>query len=184
MVNPDFQAKPNKISPHFYSSKDFAGDSGGFTQVFVHQSTAPNACFKFLIDKCRMRLKSKKNNLKAAAIVHKCLSVSGKVYRMCVQWVWVVSSISSVPRAQACCHGYLCLRPAWIRKKPRFLERSWLRKHTRQRERGWGDERGGRRGRGRFWYMTWVRGQREDKVVERRKPGRGDEVRGGNVRSQ
>lgn len=32
--------------------------------------------------------------------------------------------------------------------------------------------------------MTWVRGQREDKVVERRKPGRGDEVRGGNVRSQ
>lgn len=47
----------------------------------------------------------------------------------------------SVPRAQDCCCGYLCLRPAWIRKRPRFLERSWLGRHTRQRERRWGAER-------------------------------------------
>lgn len=75
-------------------------------------------------------------------------------FRQGVQGVWVkrgegvmllIRWRSSVPRAQACCHGYLCLRPAWIRKRPRFLERSWLRRHTRQRERGWGEERSGRR---------------------------------------
>lgn len=31
-------------------------------------------------------------------------------------------------------HGYLCLLPVWIRKKPLFLDTSWLKRHTRHRE--------------------------------------------------
>lgn len=31
-------------------------------------------------------------------------------------------------------HGYLCLLPVWIRKKPLFLDTSWLKRHTRERE--------------------------------------------------
>lgn len=69
-------------------------------------------------------------------------------------WCYRFGHVLACPRAQARSRGYLCLRPAWIRKRPRFLERSWLRRHTGQREKGWGEGgQGVEEGMGR-WKRT------------------------------
>lgn len=78
------------------------------------------------------------------------LCVKGGVRVVVLIW-WLFC----VPRAQACGRWYLCLRPAWIRKRPRFLERSWLGRHTRQRERGWRE--GGEEDM-KSWDTTWEYG--------------------------
>lgn len=79
---------------------------------------------------------------KNTALIHKMVSVfrlSGLfVLKKEKDWCYWFGHFLACPRAQARSCGYLCLRPAWIRKRPRFLERSWLRRHTSQREKRWG----------------------------------------------
>lgn len=74
-------------------------------------------------------------------------------------WCYRFGHVLACPRAQARSRGYLCLRPAWIRKRPRFLERSWLRRHTSQREKGWGARSGRRDGAAKEDRRSWEYGR-------------------------
>lgn len=96
-------------------------------------------------------------------------AVKGAVLSICDVW--------ACPVQQDRCRGYLCLRPAWIRKRPRFLERSWLGRHTRQRERGegvreeWKKEMWAERDLGPRWTH-------EDETQQKKKKKRGERKQG------